>query len=212
MKSSRRLATLALCLAMGFALTARAGAPAPDTRQGDFAHVCRSGTNKDQPCTIATEDVDCPGSECVVKAVTKSVNGTLTIIAHDSVTDWANGGATNQALTVLLEVKAPDGSRQLLAATYQDLVTPTDPPTALNKVISIGIDEIAVRDLSSVSDLLFIQPEATLADQLRTLFGSTGTPAIVGVSDRKVQLADHTTDGLATVLRLKVKIQFLEPV
>jgi hypothetical protein len=133
----------------------------------------------------------------------------LTIIAHDSVADWANGGATNRALTVLLEVKAPNGTQQLLAATYQNLADPTLPPTAPGNVVSIDIDEVALRNVANVNDLLFIQPEATLAEQLQTLFGSTGTPAIVAVTDKKVQSADHTTDGLATVLRFKVKIQFL---
>jgi hypothetical protein len=211
MRSSRSLATFTIFLAMGFAGTARAGAPQPDRRQGDFAHVCRSGPNENKPCTIATEDIDCLASECVVLAVSNRVNGTLTLIAHDSVTDWANGGATNHALTVMLEVKAPDGSQQVLAATYQNLAAPTNPPTAPGNVVSIDMDEIALRNLSSVNELLFVQPESTLAEQLQTLFGSTGTPAIVAVTDRKVQSADHTTDGLATVLRFKVTIQFLVP-
>jgi hypothetical protein len=210
MKRSQRLAALA----MGFAFVggtglAHAGAPQPETRQGDFVHVCRSGPNKNKACTVANEDAACPSSDCVVSAVTQSVNGVLTVIAHDSVTDWANGGATNRALSVLLEVKAPNGTQQLLAATYQNLADPTLPPTAPGNVVSIDIDEVALRNVANVNDLLFIQPEATLAEQLQTLFGSTGTPAIVAVTDKKVQSADHTTDGLATVLRFKVKIQFL---
>jgi hypothetical protein len=44
---------------------------------------------------------------------------------------------------------------------------------------------------------------------LQTLFASTGTPAIVAALDSKVQTADHTGDDLATLLRFKVKIQFL---
>jgi hypothetical protein len=63
-----------------------------------------------------------------------------------------------------------------------------------------------------VSGLLFVQPQSTLAQQLQTLFGTTGTPAIVAVTEgRSVELADHTGDGLATVLRFKIKLQFLEP-
>ena len=67
----------------------------------------------------------------------QDIKGTLTIIAHDSVTDWLNGGAANRALTVMLEVKAPDGSKQMLAATYQDLATPTNPPEAPSNVVAI---------------------------------------------------------------------------
>src|SRR5262249_50868411 len=132
--------------------------------------------------------------------------------ARDSVPGWGNGGGANRALTVMLEVKAPDGSPQMLAATYQDVATPTDPPTALGNVVAIPMDETAVQDLSTaVNGLLFVQPESILAQQLQTLFGSTGTPVIVAVTDRGVQLADHTGDGLATVLRFKVKVQFLTP-
>lgn len=208
--SIRILLTVALALAGAGA--AHAGAPQPDTRQGDFLHVCAGGANRDQACTVATQDVDCPKSACVVRAVSKTIKGRLTIIAHDSVTDWATGAATNRAVTALLEVKAPDGSRQLLAATYQNIATPTEPPAAPSNVVAIGMDELALKTVAgAVNGLRFIQPEATLAQQLQTLFGSTGTPALVAANDRQVEVADHAADGLATVLRFKVKIQFLDP-
>ncbi len=210
MKPSRRLATFALCLG---ATIAHAGAPQPETRQGDFAHVCRGGANRNQACTVPTQSTDCPGSECVVLPLSPAVKGTLTIIAHDAVTDWANGGATNQALTLMLEVRAPDGSQQMLAATYQHLADPTSAPTAAGNVVAIDMDEFALANLSeAVTGLLFAQPESTLAQQLRTLFGTEGTPVLVAATDRQVQSADHTGDGLATVVRFKVKIQFLQPV
>ena len=210
MKQSRIL-VLAGCLA-AFAGAARAGAPQPDTRAGDFVHVCEGGANKAQLCTVANQATDCPGSTCVVRALTKSIRGTLTIIAHDSVTDWANGGATNRALTVMLEVKALDGTKQMLAATYQDLANPTNSPSAPSNVVAIPMDEFAVQSLApALSGLLFAQPEPTLAARLQALFASTGTPVLVAV-DRKSQLADHVGDDLATVLRFKVKVQFLEPV
>jgi len=212
MKQSRHLVIVAGCLAVGLAGVAGAGAPQPEQRQGDFKHVCQGGPNKTQPCTVATQDTDCPNSECVVKAVSNPINATLTLVAHDSVTDWRNGGATNQALTVMLEVKAPDRSKRVLAATYQDLASPTDPPEALGNVVSIAMDESALQTLSgALNGLLFVQPEATLAQQLQQLFSSTGTPVLVGV-DKKSQLSDHTSDGLATVLRFKVKFAFVEPV
>jgi len=199
-------------LASGFAATARAGAPAPDTRAGDFAHVCQSGANKAQPCTVATQSTDCPGSECVVRALSNPVNATLTIIAHDQVTDWLHGGATNRALTVMIDVKVPGVGRQLLSATYQDVVDPTNPPEAVADVVSIPMDEAAVRTLSSaVSGLRFARPEATLSQQVQTLFNVTGVPVIVAAADRNVEFADHVADGLATVLRFKVRVQFVEP-
>src|SRR6185295_13279073 len=134
-----------------------------------------------------------PKSECVVRTLSKAIKGTLTIIAHDTVTDWLNGGATNSALTVMLQVKAPDGSRQILAATYQDLAAPTNPPAAPSNVVAIPMDENAVKTLSSaVSGLTFVQPESTLGGQLQQLFGNTGTPVIVATGDKRVESADHT--------------------
>lgn len=199
-------------LASGIGGVARAGAPAPDTRAGDFVHVCQSGANKAQLCTVATQSTDCPGSECVVRALSNAVGATLTIIAHDQVTDWAHGGATNHALTMLIEFKVPGGDRQLISATYQDLANPTNPPEAPGNIVSIPMDEAAVRTLSSaVSGLRFIQPEATITQYVQTLFNATGTPVIVAAADRHVEFADHVADGLATVLRFKVRVQFVEP-
>jgi hypothetical protein len=213
MRQSHILTVVACCLVVGSAGAARAGAPQPDQRAGDFVHVCQGGPKKEQACTVANQATDCPKSECVVRTLSKAIKGTLTLIAHDNVTDWRNGGSTNSALTVMLEVKAPDGSKQLLAATYQDLATPTNPPAAPSNVVAIGMDESALQTLSSaVSGLLFVQPESTLAGQLQQLFGATGTPVIVATNDKGVAAADHTGDGLATVLRFKVKVQFVEPV
>lgn len=212
MKQSHVLVAFACCLAMGFTGAARAGAPPPDLRAGEFAHVCQGGPNKELPCTVPTQDTDCPGSACVLRTLSKAIAGTLTIIAHDSVTDWAHGGATNRALTVMLEVKAPGGGREMLAATYQDIANPTNPPEAPANVMSLSMDEAAVETLAdAVTGLLFVQPESTLSQQLQTLFDVTGTPVIVAAGDRHVESAVHTADGLATVLRFKVRVQFVEP-
>src|SRR5262245_55113085 len=209
MKRSHVLAALVCCLTMAFTGTARAGAPQPERREGDFEHVCQGGPNKGLACTVDTEDTDCPRSSCVLKQLSGPIRGTLTIVAHDTVTDWSTSAAGNQALTVILEVKAPDGSKQILSATYQDLATPTSPPQAPGAVVAIPMDEAALVNLSSAVDgLTFVQPQDTLAQQLRTLFNSTGTPVLVGVGRRGVQFADHSADGLGTVLRFKVKIRF----
>jgi hypothetical protein len=212
MRSTFTPIALALGLALGSGGTAHAGAPQPDQRQGEFAHVCAGGANKGLACTVPTQDADCPKSECVLQPLSKTIKGRLTLIAHDQVTDWANGAATHRALTVLLEVKAPDGSKQMLAATYQDIDTPTEPPTAPGNVVAIAMDELAVNNLAkAVNGLLFVQPETALSQQLQALFSSNGTPALVAVNDRKIDFADHGSDALATVLRFKVKIQFLDP-
>jgi len=204
---------LALALLAGTAGVAWAGAPTPDLREADFKHVCKGGPNKDLACTVANAATDCPKSDCVLKTLSKTIKGTLTIIAHDDVRDWLNAVGGNQALTLMLEVKGPDGTKQILASTYQDIAFPNSPPQALANVVSIDMNETNVQGLAAaVSGLMFAQPEAVMAQQLQTLFGVTGTPTVVAVKDKKVQFADHTADGLATVLRFKLKIQFLDPV
>lgn len=212
MNRSRIIVSLAAVSALGFAAPALAGAPQPDQRQGDFVHVCKGGPNKADACTVATEDVDCPRSACIVRTLGTPIRGRLTIIAHDTVTDWLAGTASNRALTVMLEVRAPDHSKQILAATYQDLTTPTEPPQAPGEVVAIPMDELALRNLASgVGGSLFIRPESQLAAQLRTLYAvSAGTPVISAVFDRSALSADHVDDGLATVLRFDVRIQFVE--
>jgi hypothetical protein len=106
MKQSQMLVALAYGVALASAGAAYAGAPQPDQRQGDFVHVCQGGPRKALTCTVATENTDCPRSHCVVQTLSKPIPGTLTIIAHDTVTDWASSDTGNSALTVLLEVKA----------------------------------------------------------------------------------------------------------
>lgn len=204
------LSTLALVLAG--ARPGHAGGPLPDTREDDFAHVCKGGPNAGDGCSILTEETDCPRSSCIVDAASKPIRGTATLIAHDAVTDWASGDAGGfQAFTLLLEVRGPDGTRHLLSATYQDLLSPRNPPTAPGNVVVLPLDEIALRDVAPLlGGLLFVQPESRLAQQLQIVFDSNAAPALV-VVDRRPQLADHTGDALATVLRFKVQIQFLVP-
>jgi hypothetical protein len=205
---------LIVAVVMFMAGVAWAGAPTPDDRSKDFEHVCQKGPNKDQPCTVATQATDCPKSECVPKTLSKTFKGTLTLIADGNVRDWLNGTVMgNQALTVMLEVKAPDGTKHILAQTYQDLAFPAGPPQAPLDVIAFDLDETHVKDLNSaVSGLVFAQPEGVIASELQTLFGVTGTPVIIEAKDKKVDFADHTTDNLATVLRFKVKLQFVDPI
>jgi hypothetical protein len=211
MNRSRVLTAFALGLSLTAAVVAHAGAPQPEQREGDFAHVCSSGANRGQPCTVANQAADCPGSVCVVQTLTPPARATLTLIAHDSVTDWANGVAPNKALTVMLEVKAPGGT-QLLAATYQNAADPTLPPTAPGNIVAIDMDEGNLSDLAdALNGLLFVQPETALAQQLQALFNSQGTPVIVDATDGRVLKSDHTGDALATVLRFKVKIRFVAP-
>lgn len=224
MKHVQLVPALVLAAVVGSAGVARAGAPTPDDREGDFTLACKGGPNKTQACTVATEATDCPKSSCEVVTVSKkTIKGTLTIISDDLVSDWATGFTSPQALTIMLEVNA-NGSKQILADTYQnmgdplDLTNVTQAPTAPTNVVAIPMDESAVKGLAAALDgLMFAQPENAIATQLRTLFNTTGTPVIVGVK-KKSQFSDHSTNDpanptsvlLASVLRFKVKIQFVQ--
>jgi hypothetical protein len=209
-RSILRSTTFAFALALAGA--AWAGAPQPDTRSADFTHTCKGGSNKGGACTVATEATDCPNSTCVPTTLSKTIKGTLTLIADGNVRDWLNGTSGNQALTVMLEVKAPDGTKQILSQTYQDLASPSSPPQALPNVVSIDLSEDNVKTLAGdVNGLVFAQPDTVIATQLQALFSVSGAPVIVEAKDKTVKLADHTADNLATVLRFKVKLQFLDP-
>ena len=80
MQRSRIIVALACGLAAGVAGSAGAGAPQPETRSGDFVHVCQGGANKGLPCTVPNQAADCPGSSCVAQPLTNATRGTLTII------------------------------------------------------------------------------------------------------------------------------------
>lgn len=212
LKRSHPFAAAALALTIGSCGAARAGAPQPEQRESDFAHVCAGGVARGQSCAVATQADDCPGSQCILKPESSFIRGEVTVIAHDTVTDWATGNVGNRALTVMLEVKGPDGKPRMLASTYQNLTFPTDAPTAPGNVVAIAMDEAAVKTLAtSVGGLLFTRPEATFTQQLQALFGSTGTPALVAIIGRQPESTDQTATGLATVLRFKVRLQFLAP-
>jgi hypothetical protein len=79
-------------------------------------------------------------------------------------------------------------------------------------VVAIAMDEEALLGLAKApAGLLFARPEAALAAQLQTLFSNDGTPVLVDADERRPQGADHSTDALATVLRFKVRIMFVDP-
>ena len=94
----------------GSAGAARAGAPAARSAAGRLRARLQGRLQQGPGLHRRHRGRRLPGSECVVQALSHSIKGTLTIIAHDTVTDWSTGGAANRALTVMLEVKAPDGS------------------------------------------------------------------------------------------------------
>ena len=53
----------------------------------------RAGRTRIRPAPSRPRTPIAPGASACVTTLSKTIKGTLTIIAHDSVTDWLNGGA-----------------------------------------------------------------------------------------------------------------------
>ena len=201
-------------------------------REPLLRHVCDKGQNAGLECTpdfpTGTDTLTCSvsrpakndfclGAKCTMvfqKGATFSA--VMTMIADNNVSAL-DGSQTIQnaiALTVTIDL----GKRGVLSQTYQNLTGTelndlTSPPT---DDFGVSIDEQRLESETElrpdgkaaiVNDLLFRPQDQELADALRAIFNATGAPVVTKVSS--VDLTDHRTDGLATVLRLKVKGAFV---
>jgi len=201
-------------------------------REPLLPHICDKGPNAGQPCvpdfstvndpltcsvSRPAENNACLGAKCTMvfeKGATFSA--VMTLIADNNVSAL-DGSQTIQnaiALTVIIDL----GKRGVLSQTYQnltgtDLSNLTSPPT---DTFGVALDEQRLETETElrpdgkaaiVNDLLFRPQDEELSDALRAIFNATGTPVVTKVSS--VSLTDRRTDGLATVLRLKVKGAFV---
>ncbi len=231
MTSSRSLLALALLATLPGLARAAVDCTA---REPKLPHVCDKGTNAGLACvpdfgsvtdtltcsvSRPAENDFCLGAKCTMvfeKGATFSA--VMTMIADNNVSAL-DGSQTIQnavALTVIIDL----GKRGVLSQTYQDL-SGTDLSTitsAPRDTFGVAIDEqrlVSETDTDIrldgkepiVNDLLFRPQDPELADALRAIFGATGTPVVTKVSS--VSLTDRGADGLATVLRLKVKGGFV---
>ena len=229
MTSARRILALVL-----LAAAPAVGHAAVDctAREPLLPHVCDKGQNAGLACTpdfsTVTDTLTCSvsrpaqndfclGAKCIMvfeKGATFSA--VMTMIADNNVSAL-DGSQTIQnaiALTVIIDL----GKQGVLSQTYQNLTG-----TELNDLtlpprdsFGVAIDEQRLQletelrpdgKAAIVNDLLFRPQDPELADALRAIFNATGIPVVTKVSS--VDLTDHQTDGLATVLRLKVKGAFV---
>jgi hypothetical protein len=229
MRSINRL--LALVLLATAPAVARAAVDCT-AREPLLPHVCDKGQNAGLACTpdfsTVTDTLTCSvsrpadndfclGAKCTMvfeKGATFSA--VMTMIADDHVSAL-DGSQTIQnaiALTVIIDL----GKKGLLSQTYQNL-TGTELSalaSAPRDTFGVAIDEQRLQletelrpdgKAAIVNDLLFRPQDPELADALRAIFNTTGIPVVTKVSS--VDLTDRQTDGLATVLRLKVKGAFV---
>ena len=201
-------------------------------REPNLPHVCDKGPNAGQTCVPDFSAVSdpltcsvsrpsqndfCQGAKCTMvfqKGATFSA--IMTLIADDNVSAL-DGSQTIQnaiAVTVLIDL----GKQGVLSQTYQNLTGTdlSDLASAPRDTFGVGLDEQRLESETElrpdgkaaiVNDLLFRPQDDELADALRTIFNATGIPVVTKVSS--LSLSDRRTDGLATVLRLKVKGAFV---
>jgi hypothetical protein len=201
-------------------------------REPNLPHVCDKGPNAGQTCVPDFSAVSdpltcsvsrpsqndfCQGAKCTMvfqKGATFSA--IMTLIADDNVSAL-DGSQTIQnaiAVTVLIDL----GKHGVLSQTYQNLTGTdlSDLASAPRDTFGVGLDEQRLESETElrpdgkaaiVNDLLFRPQDDELADALRTIFNATGIPVVTKVSS--LSLTDRRADGLATVLRLKVKGAFV---
>jgi len=229
MRSIHRLLALVLLAA------APAVAPAAvdcTAREPLLPHVCDKGQNAGLACTpdfsTVTDTLTCSvsrpaqndfclGAKCTMvfqKGATFSA--VMTLIADNNVSAL-DGSQTIQnaiALTVVIDL----GKNGVLSQTYQNLsgTQLSDLASAPRDTFGVAIDEQRLQSETEirpdgkaaiVNDLLFRPQDAELADALRAIFNATGVPVVTKVTS--LSLTDRGADGLATVLRLKVKGGFV---
>jgi hypothetical protein len=224
-------------------LAPAAAVPPPDVRHPDFPHVCDSGPKRGCACTPTDGDPngDCSdlpfdqpvfenGPQCVPLILpAPKASGMLTYIIDEDVRDYDHPGHPfpTQAYAVLLEITTPDG-RHLLGDIFQNLDDPTNTPAGMWKSgEGFGpMDEFAAglffgdpetvgiaSFLRDMKPILYLAPEAVLADKLRSLLGAPAgsLPVVLNrIDDRKrARFEDQVFEPLASVVRFKVQIGFM---
>ena len=226
------LALATLLVATGSAVAG--GSPVPERREEQLPHICK-GPGKSQSCT---KDSDCASGRCEInflRGPDAAFMAEVTLIIDDNVSKYDGSESEElsnvKAATVLLEIK-DKGETHLLAQTYQnlegsnfeDLVKAlTAGPFLADMGSPVSNRRAAERRLfepqpddpvhSILDDFLFEEGDSDLADAVRALFGITGRPIIADVPEDAtfVQHSDHSADGdgLASLVRMKVKIRFV---
>jgi len=236
--SSRHLLTgLALIALLMPAGTAWAGAAVGDpcTRESFFiAHVCQGGSKDGQQCTVVPTSVtpcvfstsDCPGGTCVIDYTSKKeIKAKLSLMVDDNVSKWGAPQRTlGRAFTFLLCVKK-QGEQSCFTETYQE-PQPSDAIDLLPFFADVTEDKLAgvslVGDTQQQQQFLlqnwqfFVldgspNPEGGLAQELRDLFKVTGVPVITDIGEpESIFVDDHTGDLTGTVLRVDIKLRFVD--
>ncbi len=225
--------SLAVATLLIAADSAYAASPVSQLREAQLPHVCKGGSRKGLPCT---DDAGCPNSKCEISFLSgpdATFEAEVTLIVDDDVSEFDGTEEVSGviAATVLLEIK-DKGETHFLAQTYQNLkghdfkaltdalragpfLADTGSPVSNRRAAEFRLNEALTDDPfpSILDDFLFEEGDSEMADAVRALFGVTGRPVVVDVPKDAsfVERSDHVADGLASLVRLKVKVRFVAP-
>lgn len=212
-----------------------AGAPASATaeRTALLPRVCDAGTTGGKAGMACTNDSQCPNGSCVVNYVTgagASFTAWVTLMVDDDVSkfDGSQTIADVVSVTALVEVKFR-GKKYLLSQTYQNLEGSdwsalvaamqqgpfiADTGVSNRRVTESQLNSAVTMDSPTTNildDLLWQSGDSEMVSELRAIFGVTGTPVVVStpLSLAAIDHTPHGADGLASVVRMKVKVRFV---
>lgn len=212
-----------------------AGAPGSATavRTTLPPRVCDTATTGGHAGMSCTEDNQCPNGSCVVDYITgagTSFTAWVTLMVDENVSkfDGSQTIADVVSVTALVEVKFR-GKKHLLSQTYQNLeggdwsaLTAAmqqgpylaDTGASGNRVTESRLNSAVTTDpptTNILDDLLWQNGDSEMVSELRAIFGVTGTPVVVStpLSLNTVDHTPHGADGLASVVRMKVKVRFV---
>ena len=164
--------------------------------------------------------------DCVLRFGRTKLRATLTIAVRRDVAEPDQPPFLSgvQAGVVSLEIRRGPTLSEVFAKNsgpdYLDFMWGIAQPPCLtvscaeaqaSGVAYAGVGEADLLDTATVlARLLWAQGDGPIADGLRAYTGETGTPVIVRVYDSQVTTTDGTGSALATVVRVGVRVGFVE--
>jgi hypothetical protein len=183
---------------------------------------------------ICTTDNECPQSKCEInylRGPDTAFMAEITLIVDDDASQFDGTADVSDviAATAILEFKH-QGEKHVLAQTYQNLAGDTleELVTALKEGPFLADGEVSGRRIaefrlddaltpgvspSLFESFLFQGGDNEMSEAIRTIFGVTGKPIVASTPEdlSVVEHFDHSgeEDGLASLVRFKVKIRFV---
>jgi hypothetical protein len=208
------LACVGLFLAAVSVTWAGAAAILPGEREEMLPHICSGGPDNGDPCTVQFMNGqivtnDCPQGQCVIEFLSgpgTSFDATVTVVADDIVPPQP---PLNTRATLIAEVKK-NGKTHILTEVTQVSIGASAFGHPMGEEIGIFHPPAPTEGMLTALFLLE-SPTSTLVQELRDLFGVTGTPVVVDVKPRPIVQTPHGGNGnsLGSAVRFRVKMRFV---